>query len=154
MHLRHRELAEGQHRHHRQEHHDQERLDEVGANHGPHPTEQGVKGRYTQNHHHADVVIESRQRLQQEPCTHGLGHQESKGVHGCDHHEHTPSRSSVAQANEIAASATEGHQLLDPQRQGRKQDEPQARQGIAEHAPKTSFVAEFRRQKGRVPRDP
>ena len=59
MHLGHRELAEGEHRHHRQQHHDQQRLDEIGADHGPHSAEEGVDGGNTNHHHHSHVVIKA-----------------------------------------------------------------------------------------------
>ena len=146
MHLRHRELTERQHRHHRQQHHDQQRLDEIGSDHCPHATEQGVNGGDADHHHHAYVVIEAGERLKQQTGPHGLGHQKTEGVHSGDHHEHPPRQAPVTQPDEIATGAAMRHQLLDPHGQRREQDQAQTGQGITEHAPKTSPVAEFRSQ--------
>jgi hypothetical protein len=99
------EPTEAQHRHQHEQHHDQERLHEVGADDSPQASEKGVGGGHPDHHHHAHPVVEARQGLQQQTGPHALGDQEHQGVGDGDQQEHQPGQFSVAQAHEITAGA-------------------------------------------------
>ena len=149
-----RKALKGEHRHYHQQRHDQQRLNEIGAHHGAHPSVERVNRGNADHHHHAEAVVEPGQRFEEDAGAHGLGHQKAQGVNGGDQHEHPPGGAAVAQADEVAAGAAAGHQPFDPDRKRCEQNQAQASQGVAEHAPEAVAVAEFRRQQCGVARDP
>ena len=150
MELRNRELLQRQNGNQDQQPHDQEGLNEVRSDHGAHPAVEGVDRRDTDHDDHPEAVIETRERLQQDPGSHRLGHQEAQGVDRGDHHEDPPGRTAIAEANEVTAGAPLGHQGFDSQGQWREQDQAQTGQGVTEHPPETVPVTKLRRQQGGV----